>query len=57
MAAGPKAVALPNRGVVRIAGEEALNQADRIHPNTRGALLLAERMLPAVERLIAQIPA
>jgi acyl-CoA thioesterase-1 len=40
-----------------VAGDPALNQPDRIHPNPRGAAILAERMLPSVERLIALIPA
>ncbi|PZW50369.1 acyl-CoA thioesterase-1 [Humitalea rosea] len=39
-----------------IAGDPALNQADRIHPNPRGAALLARNMLAPVERLLALIP-
>ncbi|MBU8540718.1 arylesterase [Roseomonas tokyonensis] len=35
-----------------VAGDPALNQADRIHPNPRGAQVLAERMLPAIETLL-----
>lgn len=35
-----------------VAGDPALNQPDRIHPNPRGAQILAERMLPAIETLL-----
>lgn len=38
-----------------VAGDPSLNQNDRIHPNPRGARILAERMLPSVERLLAKI--
>jgi acyl-CoA thioesterase-1 len=34
-----------------------LNQPDRIHPNARGAAELARRLLPAVEALLARVPA
>ncbi|WP_235962144.1 arylesterase [Falsiroseomonas selenitidurans] len=40
-----------------VAGDPALNQADRIHPNPRGARILAERMLPAIETLLDRVPA
>lgn len=36
-----------------VAAEPALNQADGIHPNARGVAVMVERILPAVERLIA----
>jgi acyl-CoA thioesterase-1 len=39
-----------------VAGDAALNQADRIHPNPRGAQILAERMLPAIETLLDRVP-
>lgn len=39
-----------------IAGDPALNQSDRIHPNPRGAALLARNLLAPVERLLALIP-
>lgn len=35
-----------------VAGEPAMNQPDRIHPNARGAEEIARRMLPAVEALL-----
>jgi acyl-CoA thioesterase-1 len=38
-----------------IAGEPALNQPDRIHPTARGARLLAERILPAIETLLDRV--
>ncbi len=38
-----------------VAGDPALNQADRIHPNPRGAQVLAERMLPAIETLLDRV--
>lgn len=40
-----------------VAGEPALNQPDRIHPNEAGVAELVRRMLPAVESLLARIPA
>ena len=40
-----------------VAGDPALNQPDRIHPTARGADEIARRMLPYVERLLAQVPA
>ncbi|MGX9964480.1 arylesterase [Roseomonas sp. F4] len=40
-----------------VAGDPALNQADRIHPNPQGARILAERMLPAIETLLDRVPA
>ena len=40
-----------------VAGDAALNQPDRIHPNEAGVAELVRRMLPAVESLLARIPA
>jgi len=40
-----------------VAGQPALNQPDRIHPNEAGVAELVRRMLPAVESLLARIPA
>ena len=40
-----------------VAGDPALNQADRIHPNPAGVEELVRRMLPAVEALLAKVPA
>jgi acyl-CoA thioesterase-1 len=39
-----------------VAGEAALNQPDRIHPNEAGVAELVRRMLPAVESLLARVP-
>jgi acyl-CoA thioesterase-1 len=36
-----------------IAGDPALNQADRIHPNPEGVRLEVARLLPMMERLVA----
>lgn len=38
-----------------VAGEEALNQPDRIHPNLRGVEEMVRRMLPTVESLLGRI--
>lgn len=38
-----------------VAAEAALNQADGIHPNVKGVQVIVERILPAVEKLIAQV--
>ncbi|WP_306418939.1 arylesterase [Teichococcus vastitatis] len=38
-----------------VAGEEALNQPDRIHPNPRGVEEVARRMLPAVQELLSKV--
>ncbi len=38
------------------AGQPALLQADGLHPNRAGVAVIVERILPAVERLIAEIP-
>lgn len=38
-----------------VAGDEALNQADRIHPNVRGVDEMVRRMLPVTESLLARI--
>jgi acyl-CoA thioesterase-1 len=40
-----------------VAGDPALNQPDRIHPNRQGAAILAERLLPSVETLLDRLPA
>ncbi len=39
-----------------IAGDPALNQADHIHPNPEGVRREVARLLPLVERLLAEIP-
>lgn len=39
-----------------VAGEAALNQPDRIHPNEAGVAELVRRMLPSVESLLARVP-
>ena len=36
-----------------VAAEPQLNQPDGIHPNAAGVGVLVERMLPAVEKLLA----
>jgi acyl-CoA thioesterase-1 len=36
-----------------VAGDPALNQADRIHPNQEGVRRVVARILPAVEKLLA----
>jgi acyl-CoA thioesterase-1 len=38
-----------------VAADTALNQADGMHPNARGVLVIVERILPAVEKLIGTI--
>ena len=38
-----------------VAGEAELNQPDRIHPNARGADLVAQRMLPVIETLLDRV--
>ncbi len=40
-----------------VAGEAALNQPDRIHPNPAGVAELVRRMLPAVETLLDRVRA
>ncbi|MBX9700843.1 MAG: arylesterase [Acetobacteraceae bacterium] len=40
-----------------VAGDPALNQADRIHPNAAGVAEIVRRILPAVEALLAKVPA
>ncbi len=40
-----------------VAGDPALNQPDRIHPNARGVDEMVRRMLPAVGRLLAKVRA
>ncbi len=38
-----------------VAGDQALNQADGIHPNAQGVDVVVERILPSVESLIDRI--
>lgn len=38
-----------------VAGEAALNQPDRIHPNAEGVRRIVARLLPAMERLVAAV--
>ena len=38
-----------------VAADPSLNQPDGIHPNARGVTVMVERILPAVERLIAKV--
>ncbi len=38
-----------------VAGDPALNQPDRIHPNARGAALIAARMVPLVAELLGRV--
>jgi acyl-CoA thioesterase-1 len=40
-----------------VAAEPALNQPDRIHPNAQGVAEIVRRILPAVEALLALVPA
>lgn len=39
-----------------VAGDPALNQPDRIHPNAEGVRRIVARLLPEMERLIAMVP-
>ena len=39
-----------------VAGDPALNQPDRIHPNAEGVRRIVARLLPAMERLVAAVP-
>ncbi len=39
-----------------VAGDPAMNQPDRIHPNETGVAELVRRMLPSVESLLARVP-
>ena len=39
-----------------VAGDRALNQADGLHPTAAGVDIIASRMLPKVEELVAQVP-
>ena len=39
-----------------VAGDAALNQADRIHPNVDGVKIIVQRLLPAMEKLLAEVP-
>ena len=34
----------------------ALNQADRMHPNAEGVKRIVTRLLPMVEKLLAEVP-
>lgn len=54
-AAHPEAVFYPFL-LEGVAGDPALNQADRIHPNAQGAQEVARRMLPAVRQLLSKVP-
>jgi acyl-CoA thioesterase-1 len=38
-----------------VAGDRALNQADGLHPTAAGVDIIASRMLPKVEEMVAQI--
>ena len=38
-----------------VAGDPALNQPDRIHPNAAGAAAMARRMLPATRQLLSKV--
>ncbi|MCX7380537.1 MAG: arylesterase, partial [Alphaproteobacteria bacterium] len=38
-----------------VAGDPALNQADRIHPNSEGVRRIVARLLPMVEKLLAGV--
>ena len=40
-----------------VAGNPALNQADHIHPNPEGVRRVVARLLPLVEKLLAEVPA
>jgi len=40
-----------------VAADPALNQPDGMHPNAQGVARIVARLLPAVERLIAEVPA
>jgi acyl-CoA thioesterase-1 len=40
-----------------VAGNPALNQPDRIHPNAEGVRIIVARLLPLVEKLLAEVPA
>jgi acyl-CoA thioesterase-1 len=40
-----------------VAGDPALNQPDGIHPNARGVAVMVERIMPAVEALLAKVRA
>jgi acyl-CoA thioesterase-1 len=39
-----------------VARDPALNQADGIHPNPQGVLIIARRLAPVVARVLAKIP-
>jgi acyl-CoA thioesterase-1 len=39
-----------------VAGERALNQADGLHPTAAGVDIIAGRMLPKLEELVARLP-
>lgn len=50
----PHAVYIPSL-LAGVLGSEAHNQADRIHPNSAGARVIARSVLPYVERAIEQL--
>jgi acyl-CoA thioesterase-1 len=39
-----------------VAGDAALNQADHIHPNPKGVKIVVARLLPLVQKLLADVP-
>ena len=41
--------------LVGVAGDPGLNQDDHIHPNPAGVTLIVARLLPLVERLLAEV--
>jgi acyl-CoA thioesterase-1 len=40
-----------------VAADPALNQADHMHPNAAGVKIIVARLLPMVEKLLAEVPA
>ena len=42
--------------LVGVAGDPALNQDDHIHPNPAGVKIIVARLLPLVQRLLAEVP-
>jgi acyl-CoA thioesterase-1 len=39
-----------------VAAVPALNQSDRLHPNADGVRHIVARLLPLVEKLLAEVP-
>ena len=39
-----------------VAAVPALNQPDRLHPNAEGVQRIVARLLPLVEKLLAEVP-